>query len=156
MEADVRQTWDEISRGLILYARQWVGTVAEDVVQEAFLKLLTESPPPTSPKAWLYRVVRNQAIDLKRRQRWFCEPPLENWFESLPEKSVNEPAFDGEELTNALESLPTDIREIVVSKIWGGLNFREIAELTNRSTSSVHRDYQQGIEQLKKGLDAGL
>ncbi|MDR3111097.1 MAG: RNA polymerase sigma factor [Planctomycetaceae bacterium] len=155
MEADFRQTWDETSRGLILYARQWVGTAAEDVVQDAFLKLLTESPP-TSAKAWLYRVVRNNSIDLKRRQRWFREPPLENWFESLPEESVNEPAFDGEELTKALESLPTEIREVIVSKIWGGLNFREIAELTNRSTSSVHRDYQQGIEQLKKELDAGF
>jgi RNA polymerase sigma-70 factor (ECF subfamily) len=156
MEPDVRQTWDEISRGLILYARQWVGTAAEDVVQEAFLKLLTESPPPVSTKAWLYRVVRNRAIDLKRRQRWFRDPPLENWFESLPEKPTDEPAFDGEELTKALESLPMEIREIIVSKIWGGLNFREIAELTNRSTSSVHRDYQQGMEQLKKELNAGF
>ncbi|GHT43033.1 hypothetical protein FACS189443_6630 [Planctomycetales bacterium] len=76
MEPDIRHAWDEMSRGLILYARQWVGTAAEDVVQEAFLKLLTESPPPDSPKSWLYRVVRNHAIDLKRRQRWFRTPPL--------------------------------------------------------------------------------
>ncbi|GHT43032.1 hypothetical protein FACS189443_6620 [Planctomycetales bacterium] len=55
-------------------------------------------------------------------------------------------------MTKALESLPSKIREVIVAKIWGGLNFREIAELTNRSISALHRDDQQGIEQLKEKL----
>jgi RNA polymerase sigma-70 factor (ECF subfamily) len=141
--------WSENGRGLILYARQWAGTDAEDVVQEALLKLLTESPTPESPKAWLYRVIRNTAIDLKRRQHWFGKPPINNWFESLPEKQIIAEPFDGEELTKALELLPPEIREIIIAKIWGGLNFREIAEITNRPISSVHLDYQRGIKQLR-------
>ncbi|MDR3234255.1 MAG: RNA polymerase sigma factor [Planctomycetaceae bacterium] len=149
---DARSLWDENYRGLILYARQWVGTEAEDAVQEAFLKLLAE-PQLTSPKAWLYRVVRNTALDRKRRERRFRTPPLENWFETLPETAPETTALDGEELTQALKHLKPVIREIIVSKIWGGLNYREIAELTKRPVSSVHLDYQRGIEQLRKLLD---
>jgi RNA polymerase sigma-70 factor (ECF subfamily) len=147
--AAVCRLWEENGRGLILYARQWAGAAAEDVVQEAFLKLFVESPPPESPKAWLFRVVRNAAIDQQRRRRWFCTLAMDNWFESLPEKTPEPLPFDGEELTKSLELLTPEIRELIVTKIWGGLNFREIAELTNRPISSVHLDYQRGIEQLR-------
>ena len=146
---DIQNLWNAHVRGLILYARQWADREAEDVVQDAFLKLLTANPPPDDPKSWLYRVVRNTAIDRQRKNRWFRPPPLENWFETLPDKSQ---PFDGVELTQLLESLPKDLREIVIAKIWGNLTFREIAELTQRPISSVHSDYQTGIERLRKEL----
>ena len=144
---DIQNLWNAHVRGLILYARQWADREAEDVVQDAFLKLLQATPPPDDPKAWLYRVVRNAAIDRQRKNRWFRPPPLENWFENLPDKKQ---PFDGVELTQLLESLPKDIREIVIAKIWGNLTFREIAELTQRPISSVHSDYQNGIERMRK------
>ena len=54
--------------GLVLYARQW--TVApEDAVQEAFLKLSQQSLPPERSVAWLYRVVRNEAISRARAEK---------------------------------------------------------------------------------------
>jgi DNA-directed RNA polymerase specialized sigma24 family protein len=53
---------------LILYARQWCAT-PEDVVQEAFLKLVSLRQPPRSPVAWLYRVVRNAALDARKTAR---------------------------------------------------------------------------------------
>jgi len=146
---DVQNLWRDNVRGLILYSRQWADREAEDVVQEAFLKLLSASPPPDDPKAWLYRVVRNAAIDRMRKSRWFRPPPLENWFESLPDKTD---PFNGVELTQLLDSLSESCREIVIAKIWGGLTFKEIAELTGRPISSVHHEYQSGIERLKKEL----
>ncbi|MCL2005687.1 MAG: RNA polymerase sigma factor [Planctomycetaceae bacterium] len=146
---DIQHLWHTHVRGLILYARQWADREAEDVVQDAFLKLLAAKPPPDEPKAWLYRVVRNTAIDRLRKKRWFRPPPLDNWFENLPDRTQ---PFDGVELTQLLETLPQHIREIVIAKIWGNLTFREIAELTQRPISSVHSDYQNGIDRLKKEL----
>src|SRR5262249_9612789 len=75
---------------LVLYARQWCAA-PEDIVQEAFLKLVGRRRPPEDAVAWLYRVVRNGAIDAakvaRRRQRresaaarpvrWFVEPEVE-------------------------------------------------------------------------------
>ncbi len=135
--------------GLILYARNLCGREAEDVVQEAFLRLLEETPPPRSPKAWLYRVVRNLAIDQTRREKRTASfsdfgSDHENWFEPC-----SETAGFAEGLTEALSRLAEDVREIVLSKIWGNLTFREIAELTGRPISSVHLDYQQGLDQLR-------
>lgn len=142
----------EHADGLILYARQGVGAAAEDIVQDAFLKLLRTKTMPDAPKAWLYRVVRNALIDRKRREVFCKTMSVDNWFESI---SVSEdvPDFDGEALTRALESLESMTREIIVSKIWGEMTFKEIAELTGRPTSSVHYDYQQGIARLRESLE---
>jgi len=151
---DIQGLWNEHVRGLILYARQWADREAEDVVQEAFLKLLSATPPPDNPKAWLYRVVRNAALDRRRKSRWFQPPPLENWFDNVPDKGLPDksPPFDGVELTQLLETLPESSREIVIAKIWGNLTFKEIAELSGRPISSVHHEYQGGIEKLRKIL----
>src|SRR5438309_2325962 len=59
---------DQHASALVLYARQWC-TAPEDVVQEAFLKLVAQPKPPASPVAWLYRVVRNGALSAARAAR---------------------------------------------------------------------------------------
>src|SRR3954471_20921033 len=51
---------------LALYARQWLGddaSSAQDVVQDALTALLMQRQPPSDPVAWMYRAVRNAAID---------------------------------------------------------------------------------------------
>src|SRR5947199_5633999 len=53
---------DQHAAALELYARQWCDT-PEDIVQEAFLKLAGQRQVPDNPAAWLFRVVRNRAID---------------------------------------------------------------------------------------------
>ena len=66
------QLVDDHAAALVLYARQWCAA-PEDIVQQAFLKLVTQRPPPAKPVPWLFRVVRNEAISAmraaKRRQR---------------------------------------------------------------------------------------
>jgi len=53
---------DRHAAALELYARQWCDT-PEDVVQEAFLKLASQRSLPDKPAAWLFRVVRNGALN---------------------------------------------------------------------------------------------
>src|SRR5947209_4384244 len=89
---DFARLVDRQAPALILYARQWCGT-PEDVVQEAFLKLVALPESPREPVAWLYRVVRNSAIDagktarrrqqretavaVAHREHWFVEPEID-------------------------------------------------------------------------------
>lgn len=59
---------DERAPALILYARQWC-EAPEDVVQQAFLGLVTQRCPPRDVVGWLYRVVRNGALDAAKLRR---------------------------------------------------------------------------------------
>ena len=64
----VTRLWDEHSAALVLYARQWCDT-PEDVVQEAFLLLARGTAAPENLVGWMYRVVRNRAINAARSCR---------------------------------------------------------------------------------------
>src|SRR6516225_6399200 len=136
---------------LVLYARQWCDA-PEDVVQEAFLKLVLQRQPPQDAVAWLYRVARNGALDAakkdRRRQRresaaarpvrWFVEPEVDG--------------LDAETAVAALQRLAAEQREIIIARHWGGLSFEQIAEAAGCSASTAFRRYDAGIEALRQEL----
>jgi RNA polymerase sigma-70 factor (ECF subfamily) len=143
---------DEHAAALVLYARQWC-TAPEDVVQEAFLKLVVQKRPPDSPLPWLYRVVRNQAISTgrseRRRQRHEAEKAARApaWF-----TPAETPALDAQAATQALSALAAEQREVIVAHLWGGLTFEQIALVMETSSSSAHRWYLAGLSALRERL----
>ena len=78
---------DRFAAPLVLYARQWCDE-ADDVVQEAFVKLAAQRTPPQNAAAWLFRTVRNGAINAgiagQRRRRHETEAVagVPAWFEA--------------------------------------------------------------------------
>ncbi len=148
---DLTALIDAHAGALVLYARQWCGA-PEDVVQEAFLKLVRQARPPRDPAAWLYRVVRNGALDaakMARRRyqresaaarsvRWFVEPEVDG--------------LDAETAVAALEKLAPQGREVIVARHWGGLSFEQIAEVVGCSASTAFRRYTAGIDELREQL----
>ena len=65
---EVARLIDTHAATLVLCARQWCAE-PEDVVQEAFVKLVRQSRPPVDAVAWLYCVVRNGALDASKMAR---------------------------------------------------------------------------------------
>jgi RNA polymerase sigma-70 factor (ECF subfamily) len=135
---------------LRLYARQWPAG-DEDLVQEAFIKLAQQSPPPEQVLPWLYRVVRNGALAshrgwLRRRRRENRANAAEAWF------ATDDDRIDGQEAARLLAELPLEHREIIVARIWGGLKFEEIARLADCPVATAHRRYHVGLEALRERL----
>jgi RNA polymerase sigma-70 factor (ECF subfamily) len=149
--AEVARLMDTHAAPLVLCARQWCAE-PEDVVQDAFVKLVRQSRQPPDAVAWLYRVVRNGAIDAARRAqrrqrresaaarpvRWFVEPEVDG--------------LDAETAVAALQDLAPDQREVIVARHWGGLSFEQIAEMAGCSASTAFRRYTAGVEALRKQL----
>ncbi len=136
---------------LRLYARQW-GGAAEDLVQNAFVRLAQQVPPPEQVLPWLYRVVRNEALAAHRaadrrlnRERQAGTP--EAWF------SPAENRLDADEATRRLAELILELREVIIARLWGGLTFEEIAALVGCSLATAHRRYQTGLIQLRERLE---
>jgi RNA polymerase sigma-70 factor (ECF subfamily) len=104
---------------LVLFARQWCDC-PEDPVQEAFCKLARASPPD-DPAAWLYRVVRNAALDAGRssRQRVRREQAAARSVLWFAESGVD--GLDAGTAVAALEALAPEMREVIVARLWGGL-----------------------------------
>ncbi len=130
---------NEHAAALELYARQWCAA-PEDVVQDAFLKLMTQRRPPNNVVAWLFRVVRNQAVDVWRSAQARRKHEMLA-AEKQPERLFggDTVGLDGANIAQALQGLPSDEREVITLHLWGGLTFVEIANVIDSSASTVHR-----------------
>jgi RNA polymerase sigma factor (sigma-70 family) len=134
---------------LVLFARQWKHDSAEDVVQEAFLRLMRLPEPPEAPVAWLFAAVRNASNQYLRVQKRRKNRESLSLADKKPWFS---PAEGEDELVAELQSLPFDCRTVIVAKIWGNLTFEQIAAITDSSKSSAHRKYNEGLALLKMKL----
>lgn len=154
---ELANLWRKHAASLALLCRLRCSS-PEDCVQEAFIRLSREVPPPDDPVAWLARVARNEALsrwrsEQRRRQRellvaaerpaWFLEPRLAD------DDAFASPAA----VQSALEQLDESTREIVVAHLWSGLSFRQIADAFELSSSSAHRQYAAGLARLKQLLE---
>lgn len=143
---------DSHGAALTLYARQWC-LAPEDVVQEAFIKLMQQRQRPEQVVAWLYRVVRNAALSAARAERRrrqhentaAARTPL--WFTPSPSTQL-----DARTASAALQGLPLEQREVLVARLWGGLTFEQIGALMGVSSSAAHRHYQAGLTALRERL----
>ncbi len=122
-------------------------TLAEDTVQEVFLKLYSAPPAEDieKPRAYIFRMAHNRALDMLR-----AHPDHEDIDEhtglAAPQRE------DISDVTEALSSLPEKERSIVSLHIYAGLKFREIAEITGSPTGTVLWRYNRAISRLRKLL----
>ena len=125
--------------------------------EQQLIDLLRQSPAPDHPVAWLYKTVRRRATNLARAEQRRAKhqrragEQRKPWF--LPPDNLLDDTVDLESL---LTKLPRLEREIVVARVWGDLSFGQIADLVNRSTSSVHRRYQRALVQLGRRRPSAL
>lgn len=143
------------SRALTLFARQW-SDAPEDLVQQAFLRLVRQRPVPERPAAWLFRVVRNEGLawvraEGRRKRRESAAAEARGaWFEASPEEGL-----DAAAAVAALGELDDPLREVVVARLWGELTFEEIGRLTEVSSSTAQRRYEEGLGRLRRAMGVG-
>jgi len=138
---------------MVLYARQWVAgrnlTDAEDAAQEGFVRFWKSRERADNPLAYLYTCVRSAAMDQHRRgaqckaRDAIAIENRESWFDAGAELIDN--AID---VQDALTALPSDQREVVVLKIWGGLTFAQIADVAEISANTAASRYRYAMEKL--------
>src|SRR5690348_14180121 len=94
---------DEHGTALALYASQWTDT-ADDCVQEALVELARQRQTPDHVVAWLYRVVKNRALNAARgarRRRERESRAMAERFAAIEQST----AFDGDDSRAAIAAL---------------------------------------------------
>jgi RNA polymerase sigma-70 factor (ECF subfamily) len=145
---------DEHGSALALYAAQWTDA-ADDCVQDALVELAGQRVLPENAVAWLYRVVKNRALNAARGER--RRRKRETRVAERRLKAVNSKSFDrwdAETVSEAIERLTENQREVVVMRIWGGLTFDQISTALSMSVSTAHRIYHQALRELHKQLES--
>ncbi len=149
---------------LVDYAMPIVGdrARAEDVVQEAFIRFAPGGPKPQAtidhPLGYLYRIVRNLAVDCRRRvarDRALAGQNLEVAAIAVPDERADPEveAAAREEvrlLIAAMDELPERTRLALEMRRLEGAKLREIAERLGVSITVAHQIVAEGIAHCRR------
>ena len=143
----IEEVFDALESPLLAYARRLVGnaSVAEDVVQEAFMKLHMQFSEVRQPQPWLYRAVHNLAVDHQRRANRHVAI-------AEPGREASATEANGDELT---DSQPIPDEQIAR---WEGIGLvRLVLEtLDDRSKEVVRMRFDEDLSYIEIGERMGL
>ncbi|HLM23458.1 MAG TPA: sigma-70 family RNA polymerase sigma factor [Pyrinomonadaceae bacterium] len=135
---------------------------ARDATQETFLaafRNLRGFRGEAKVSSWLHRIAVNQCISRQRRSKVRSESALEDEHEnSFATPLNNSPArvAEGRQETlavrRAINTLPIELRQVVVMKEFEELTFREIAEALDLPLSTVKSRLYTAMKQLQLRL----
>ena len=138
-------TYNTHREGLLRLAAKFLGcrARAEDVVQDAFVKMLESDLSSIEPARYMFRVVRNLAIDRLRRQRLERNHGAEAALDEPPRFEVSpERVLAGREsltqLVGALNELPKRMRIVFNLSQIQGYTQRDVAKVIGTSPTMVN------------------
>lgn len=142
---EVRGLYETQKQALFSYALSITGErrAAEDAIHVAFCSVLQRSRPSGELRPYLFKCVRNAAIDMRRIERR-DDPPASLFNGKHGVDPVTRLQAD-----EALAVLTEDERECVVLKLYSGFTFNEIAEMRHVSINTAASWYRRGIERMR-------
>lgn len=130
---------------------------AEDVVQDAFVKIFTElkqGKDILNPAAFLFRLVTNACIDRIRAASRFTRvayetvSDIENQaFESREAELIRQEEF--RRINALLDIIPDEQAEVVRFRFVDGLHFQQIADILNLPLTTVKSRFTYGMQKIK-------
>ncbi len=147
--ATIEQVFTALESPLLAYARRLLGDfgLAEDIVQEAFMKLHAQFQKVLTPQPWLYRTVHNLAVDHQRRAHKIvlvgdpkddaaCPVADASDAQPLPDEQIAR--WEGIGLVRlVLETLDERSRELIRLRFNEDLSYKEISARTGLTVGHV-------------------
>jgi RNA polymerase sigma-70 factor (ECF subfamily) len=149
--AEVQDLYQRHGPALLAYATGLLGSrsSAEDVLHQVFLGLLSKVERPTEPRPYLFKAVRNRALNSRcsgarmvplhdHDQQWLVKP------QGMMEAGI--------EVERALRDLPSEQREVVLMRVWGEMTLEEIATMLDVPANTVASRYRYALGKLREIL----
>jgi RNA polymerase sigma-70 factor (ECF subfamily) len=137
------------------------GTLAEDVVQEAFVSIWKQCDRFDANRghvrSWLLTIVHHKAIDMVRRRSNRAERSLPDGIEDLVARSPGPAALaemnhDAATVREAVAQIPEEQRKTVLLAYFEGLTHIEIAERMQVPLGTVKSRLRIGLEKMRDYL----
>lgn len=140
---------------------------AEDILQETFWRVWKSADTFQSQRgsftSWLFRIARNLAIDVYRRNnvRPQVMPDDDGSVSVLdrtpdPDMDVAEQAqavLQNKQVRGAMSSLPGVQRQVIEMAYFYGMTRQEIAEVTGEALGTIHTRARLALQKLKEELE---
>ncbi len=142
---------------LYLYSLSHNPILAEDLLQETFLKAILSLPDGhPNMRAWLYLVARNLYYNTARKENRSCPVEETGGMENEKEQGLLEQMIQKEEsrlLYQALKYLESRKKEILMMQYFGGLSQKEIAKILKLTPENVRVLSMRGKREVRKYME---
>ena len=146
--------------GLLLYINSYVKnlTIAEDLVEDTFFRIMVKRPPVTikkSFKAWLYTIARHITIDYLRKSKHEHLISSEEIQEVESIESLEESYLAEEQricVHRALSRIKCDYRQVLYLSYFEDFSNEQIAKIIGKSKRQVEMLLYRGKQALEKAL----
>jgi len=141
-----------------LYYRAGDLNTAEDLTSEVFLKMIQALPHYRNQdvpfQAWLFQIARNLAIDHHRKQ---AAQPIVEIQEDLqdgrqPIDDTLEVKMTQESLSQALEALTADQRDVILLRFIEGMSLAQVGKVLHKSEDSIKGLQHRALISLRNEL----
>jgi len=152
----IRDIFDSEESALLRFAYGICGQreTAEDIVQEAFLRLQEHWDEVQNPLAWLYRSIRNLALNHIRDHR--KESPMQEGEEWQSESPMASEVLGKMEAVGVLRMLMADMhdedRNIIDLKYQRQMSYEDISKRTGLTVSNVGYKLHHLLKNLADSL----
>lgn len=134
---------------------------AADLVQETFVRL-AQLPPaqqPDNPRAFLFRVAANLAVDHQRRLRYVAR--YEVWDEAGIETADERPSAEAEVLSKeqvgrlhrAIAELPPKCRDVFILHKFHHLSYADVAKRLGITKSTVVKHMIKALDYCRRRVE---
>lgn len=132
---------------------------AEDITEEVFVKawkaIKSCRGKGQTFSAWIYRIAHNHIINTLRNTQKFTSIEMENVAEISDPKLEVEMKLEQQELTEMIDDLPQNQRQVVVLKFIEGLDNREIGKIMRKSEGAVRILQMRALTTLRQKIGGG-
>ena len=154
---DLLQRYHTDSYGWAMVCCQRDREEAKEVLQTTYLKILEgKARIPNNPmiKSWLFKVIRNTAIDLQRKR--INQGKLKQQYSIFHYQAIEEELVKDDELENqlatAMQQLSQRQMELLHLVFYQGQTLEEAASILQLKSGTARSHYARGKENLKKIL----
>jgi RNA polymerase sigma-70 factor (ECF subfamily) len=160
----IEELFAALESPLLGYALRLVGerSIAEDMVQDAFMKLHVQFAVVREPRRWLYRTVHNLALNHRRKAQKIVSLETKSGEgltaptdtadpQPLPDEQIAR--WEGIGLVRlSLDTLDERSRELVRLKFNENLSYKEISERTGLKIGHVGYLLHHALKQIAEEL----
>lgn len=144
-----------------VYYRTQHRETAEDLTSQVFLKAFDKLGSFDESRgtfsAWIYGIARNALTDHYRSSREAID--IDDVWDLRSDEDVErdvEARERVEKLRPYLQALPKDQRELVFMRLWDGLSYAEISEITGRSEDACKMAFSRTVARLRKEVPSAI
>ena len=138
----------------LAYRWLWDSGESQDVVQEAFLRLwrIRDRIEAATFKALVFRTTLRLASNRVRRRKLWRFVPLAD--SSEPASAATADSLAERALRDALDEIPSSLKQVLLLSELGGLSYKEIAAVMSIKEGTVGSRRNRALAALKQRLAA--